>query len=72
MIISGASPKGLRKSVPTDGVARWWECGWAYVMPDFDTPNHSIIEWLSDKPAADPDAEQLADDVLDDLTRRAG
>ena len=39
----------LRQSVPTSEVERYFHCGWAYVMPDFDTPNHSIVEWLSDK-----------------------
>jgi len=38
----------LRQSVPTSELERYWYCGWAYVMPDFDKPNHSWIEWLSD------------------------
>jgi hypothetical protein len=39
----------LRQSVLTSELERYYHCGWAYVMPDFDKPNHSIIEWLSDK-----------------------
>lgn len=39
----------LRQSVPTAEISRYWECGWGYVMPDFDKPGHSIIEWLSSK-----------------------
>lgn len=44
----------IRKSVLTVGVERWWDCGWAYVMPDFDNANHSIVEWLSDKAPVEP------------------
>jgi hypothetical protein len=47
----------LRKSVPTATVEAWWAVGWAYVMPDFDTPNNSLIEWLSDKPPREPFVE---------------
>jgi len=39
----------LRQSVPTAELERYYHCGWAYIMPDFDKPNHSLIEWLSDK-----------------------
>lgn len=39
----------LRQSVPTNDLAGFYNCGWAYVVPDFDKPNHSIVEWLSDK-----------------------
>jgi hypothetical protein len=39
----------LRQSVLTSEVERYYHCGWAYVMPDFDKPNHSWVEWLSDK-----------------------
>jgi len=42
--------KRTRKSVPTEGVHKWWMSGWSYIMPDFDKPNHSIVEWYSDKP----------------------
>ncbi len=38
----------IRKSIPTAGAHHWWACGWAYVMPDFDNKDHSIIEWLDD------------------------
>jgi hypothetical protein len=39
----------LRQSVPTNKLDRYYRCGWAYIMPDFDKPNHSWIEWLSNK-----------------------
>jgi hypothetical protein len=39
----------LRQSVPTAELERYYHCGWAYIMPDFDNPNHSLVEWLSDK-----------------------
>jgi hypothetical protein len=28
----------LRQSVPTPELAQYYQCGWAYVMPDFDKP----------------------------------
>jgi hypothetical protein len=35
----------IRKSVPTEGLAEKYLTGsWRYVMPDFDRPDHSIIE----------------------------
>lgn len=37
-----------RRSIPTEDLQLWWDCGWAYVMPDFDNANHSVIEWLAD------------------------
>jgi len=40
--------KPIRKSVPTMGVHHWWNAGWSYVMPDFDHPGNSIIEWIAD------------------------
>lgn len=46
----------LRQSVPTNEAPRYWELGWIYVMPDFDKPNHSIVEWLSEKPPVYPTA----------------
>lgn len=39
----------LRQSVPAADAPRYWEVGWVYIMPDFDTPNHSIVEWQSEK-----------------------
>jgi hypothetical protein len=39
----------LRQSVPTAELERYYHCGWAYIMPDFDKANHSWVEWLSDK-----------------------
>lgn len=39
----------MKQSVPTDDLERHWAVGWAYLMPYFDKPNHSIIEWLSEK-----------------------
>lgn len=44
----------LRRSIPTDMVSDWWGAGWAYVMPDFDNANHSIVEWLSEKAPVEP------------------
>jgi hypothetical protein len=44
----------IRRSVLTEGVERWWECGWSYVMPDFNKPNHSIIEWVSGGAPVEP------------------
>ena len=38
----------LRQSVSTLELGHYYQCGWAYIMPDFDKPNHSWIEWLSD------------------------
>lgn len=49
---SPANP--IRKSVATADLHRYWGFGWAYVMPDFDTPDHSIIEWLSNKAPVEP------------------
>jgi hypothetical protein len=52
----------LRQSVPTSELERYYHCGWAYIMPDFDKPNHSLVEWLSDKipvyPCVKPDLKQ--------------
>lgn len=42
--------KRTRKSVPTKGIHQWWMSGWSYIMPDFDKPGNSIVEWYSDKP----------------------
>lgn len=39
----------LRQSVPTTELQSYYAAGWAYVMPDFDTSDHSIVEWLSEK-----------------------
>lgn len=39
----------LRQSVPTEEAPKYWNLGWVYIMPDFDKPNHSIVEWLSEK-----------------------
>ena len=39
----------LRQSVPTADLQSYYGCGWAYIMPDFDKPDHSIVDWLSDK-----------------------
>lgn len=38
----------LRQSVPTSEAPKYWELGWVYIMPDFDRPNHSIVEWQSE------------------------
>jgi len=54
----------LRKSVPTASLESWWAIGWAYVMPDFDTPDHSIVEWLSDiRPAREPQRAKERDEL---------
>jgi len=37
----------IRRSILTDLLQFWLECGWSYVRPDFDMPNHSLIEWRS-------------------------
>lgn len=44
----------IRKSVPTAGMHRWWDAGWLYVMPDFDTKDHSIIEWIAASEPREP------------------
>lgn len=46
--------KPVRKSVPTAGMSAWWLEGWAYMMPDFDKKDHSIIEWTSEKAPVEP------------------
>jgi hypothetical protein len=51
-----------RKSVPTKGVHEWWLAGWQYVMPDFDNPEHSIIEWTSEKEPAIPETQPRSED----------
>jgi hypothetical protein len=43
-----------RRSVPSADLNMHYEAGWAYVMPDFDRPDHYVIEWLSDKPPVYP------------------
>lgn len=64
--------KRIRKSIPTAGASAWWESGWAYVMPDFDKPNHSIIEWLSKNPPVYPNRvpETTSQESADDRTGR--
>jgi hypothetical protein len=37
----------LRQSIPTSSLQEYYACGWAYIMPDFDKPDHSFVEWLS-------------------------
>ena len=44
----------IRRSVPTKGLSSWWEVGWMYVMPDFDRPDHSIIEWVNGNAPVEP------------------
>lgn len=46
--------KRILRSVPTAGMSRFWEVGWAYLMPDFDNKDHSIIEWLGDQIPFEP------------------
>jgi hypothetical protein len=51
--------EALRQSVPTEQAQRYWDLGWVYIMPDFDTPNHSIVEWQSKKmPVYPPRSDQ--------------
>jgi len=60
----------LRQSVPTDDAPKYWELGWVYIMPDFDTLNHSIVEWVSDKmPVYPPRSDQQTTENVND---RAG
>jgi hypothetical protein len=55
--------ESLRQSVPTAELERYYHCGWAYVMPNFDKPNHSWVEWLSEKmpvyPCVKPEINNL-------------
>lgn len=44
----------IRKSVHHDELVDWYNCGWAYIMPDFDNPNYYKIEWLSTKAPVEP------------------
>lgn len=55
----------IRKSIPTEGASIWWASGWSYVMPDFDKPNHSIIEWLSENPPVYPHRVQPTNNTED-------
>jgi hypothetical protein len=43
-----------RRTIPYDDLAMHYEAGWAYVMPNFDKPNHYIVEWLSQNPPVYP------------------
>lgn len=47
----------IRKSIPTRGAASYWELGWMYLMPDFDNPDNSIVEWRSTKAPVYPEQE---------------
>ncbi|MET4210505.1 hypothetical protein [Bradyrhizobium sp. LA2.1] len=44
----------IRRTIPHGDLDLHYEAGWAYVMPNFDKPNHYIVEWLSDKPPVYP------------------
>jgi hypothetical protein len=44
----------IRKSVHHDVLVDWYNCGWAYICPDFDQPNFYKIEWLSAKAPVEP------------------
>jgi hypothetical protein len=44
----------IRRAVPYDDLLMHYEAGWSYVMPNFDKPNHYVVEWLSDKPPVYP------------------
>lgn len=61
----------LRQSVPSADAPRYWELGWTYIMPDFDHPNHSIVEWQSEKPPVyPPRSEQQQTESAHDPARR--
>ena len=62
----------IRKSIPTEGAHAWWASGWAYIMPDFKKPNHSIIEWLSENPPVYPHrvSETTSQESADEHDRR--
>lgn len=58
----------LKQSVPTGDLQSYFECGWAYVMPDFDKPDHSKIEWLSDKMPVYPASHRVQALTTEDAT----
>lgn len=61
----------LKQSVPTAELQSYFECGWAYIMPDFDKPGHSKIEWLSDKmPVYPPRSQNQATENASERTIR--
>lgn len=61
----------LRQSVPTDEAPQYWNLGWVYIMPDFDRPNHSIVEWQTDKmPVYPPRSEQPKTENANGSNRR--
>jgi hypothetical protein len=59
----------LLQSVPTSELDSYYSCGWAYVMPDFDKPGYSKIEWLSDKmPVYPPRSQKPTTENVNDRT----
>lgn len=61
----------LLQSVPTSELQSYYDCGWAYVMPDFDKPNHSKVEWLSDKMPVYPAHRVQSTSKTEDANERA-
>lgn len=60
-----------RRSVPTTGMtAIWLAAGWLYVMPDFDRPNHSIIEWNAPCEPREPGKGHANDNAIETLVER--
>jgi hypothetical protein len=43
-----------RRTVPYEDLKMHYEAGWSYVMPNFDRPNHYVVEWLSENPPVYP------------------
>ena len=61
----------LRQSVPSDEAPNYWAVGWVYIMPDFDKPNHSIVEWQSEKmPVYPPRSEQPTTENANERTQQ--
>jgi hypothetical protein len=56
----------IRKSVPTQGVHEWWMLNWEYIMPDFDNPVHSIIEWSGAGVPLEPDSSNRVSETTTD------
>lgn len=66
-----------RRSVPTKGISRYWASNWSYVMPDFDKPNHSIVEWngagepQDPEPSNDNNPDELLREIADIMGEKA-
>ena len=62
----------LIQSVPNSELQSYYEAGWAYLMPDFDKPNHFKVEWLSDKLPVSPNRIPVASPNKVEHHERAG